>query len=211
MSAAMLFGCEHKLPSRRGGLAVCGGPCLGSALRLGAPTSNRIDRYDCDYKQHSNHNHWNADEIQRCGCDRATKEAWTGTCFQASAATKPAAICLSWGSPAAIIKHRPVTKRPNAIHLGNMANLIVAPTTCRHCILRRGLAGGNEVVWRCNRGPLTARLRAGLLFTPAAAPFGSGGAARSLSDKHCGRPPINPELAQRIRKALAVSEGPAFG
>jgi hypothetical protein len=31
-----------------------------------------------------------------------------------------AAMCLSWGSPAAIIKHRPVTKRPNAIHLGSM-------------------------------------------------------------------------------------------
>ena len=47
-------------------------------------------------------------------------------------ASTAAAICLSWGSPAAIIKHRPVTKRPNAIHLGSMANLIVAPTTCHH-------------------------------------------------------------------------------
>ena len=52
-----------------------------------------------------------------------------GICIQASTA---AAIFLSWGSPAAIIKHRPVMKRPNAIHLGSMANLIVAPTTCRH-------------------------------------------------------------------------------
>jgi hypothetical protein len=60
---------------------------------------------------------------------RGRKLGRSGICIQASTA---AAICLSWGNPAAIIKHKPVTKRPNAINLGSMANLIVAPTTCHH-------------------------------------------------------------------------------
>ena len=36
-------------------------------------------------------------------------------------------VCIQarLGRPAANIKNRPVTKRPNAIHVGSMANLIV--------------------------------------------------------------------------------------
>ena len=61
-----------------------------------------------------------------------TRRCKVGACIGIQASTA-AAICLSWGSPPAIIKHRPVTKRPNAINLGSMANLIVGPpTTCRH-------------------------------------------------------------------------------
>jgi hypothetical protein len=80
-----------------------------------------------------------ADGPRRIQASKSGARIWTklvkllldadSMCIQASTA---AAICLSWGSPAAIIKHRPVTKRPNAIHLGSMAILIVAPTTCRH-------------------------------------------------------------------------------
>ena len=58
-----------------------------------------------------------------CG-ERATGAFMCGE-TQASTAANPTAMCLSWGSPAAIIKDRPATKRPNAINLGSMANLIV--------------------------------------------------------------------------------------
>ena len=39
---------------------------LALPRRLPKPASNRIDRYDCEYQQQSDHNYWNADEIQ-CG------------------------------------------------------------------------------------------------------------------------------------------------
>ena len=44
-------------------------PCYLTVLprRLTKPASNRIDRYDCEYQQQSDHNYWNADEIQRGG------------------------------------------------------------------------------------------------------------------------------------------------
>jgi hypothetical protein len=50
-----------------GGAAVAWPP---SPRRLPKPASNRIDRYDCEYQQQSDHNHWNADEIQRGGSER---------------------------------------------------------------------------------------------------------------------------------------------
>jgi hypothetical protein len=42
-------------------------------------------------------------------------------------AARPIATCLSWGIPAASIKHKPTTKRPNAIHLGCMMDLNGSP------------------------------------------------------------------------------------
>lgn len=64
---------------------------------------------------------------------------------------------------------------------------------------------------QAERRPLTTPTTGSLLLTPAAGHLSVGRrAARSLSDKHCGRPPINPELAGRIRKALAVSERPGI-
>ena len=62
---------------------------------------------------------------------------------------------------------------------------------------------------QAERRPLTTPTTGSLLLTPAAGSVGRR-AGRSLSDKHCGRPPINPELAGRIRKALAVSERPGI-
>ena len=43
-------------------------------------------------------------------------------------------VCIQarWESPAANIRPRPVTKRPNAIHLGNMANLIACGPHDKH-------------------------------------------------------------------------------
>src|SRR6476660_9885533 len=101
-----------------------------------------------------------------------------GARIQASTA---AAICLSWGSPAAIIKHRPVTKRPKAIHLGSMANLIVAPTTCRH----RNYGARGPSAMRLSRGA-TAQSPDGLLFTPATDLSGSGasGGVRPRSSRY---------------------------
>ena len=49
---------------------------LALPRQLSKPASNRIDRYDCEYKQQSDHNHWNADEY-----DLAVPSAeggWTG-------------------------------------------------------------------------------------------------------------------------------------
>jgi len=40
---------------------------LALPRRLPKPASNRIDRYDGEYQQQSDHNYWNADEIQRGG------------------------------------------------------------------------------------------------------------------------------------------------
>ena len=57
-------------------------------------------------------------------------------------------ICIQarWGRPAANIKHRPVTKRPNAIHLGSIAKPHrVWPPRQALLSLRRAPAGGNEV------------------------------------------------------------------
>jgi len=34
--------------------------------------------------------------------------------------------------------------------------------------------------------------------------------AKRANGKHCGRPPINPELAERIRKAMAVRGRPGI-
>ena len=73
---------------------------------------------------------------------RLRKLGRAGTCIQASTA---AAIFLSWGIPAAIIKQRPVMKRPNAIHLGSMANLIVSPHDLPSLTLRRAPTGGKDV------------------------------------------------------------------
>ena len=50
---------------------------LALPRRLSKPASNRIDRYDCEYQQQSDHNHWNADEIQRWRF-RAREGGWTG-------------------------------------------------------------------------------------------------------------------------------------
>src|SRR5262249_53921616 len=38
----------------------------------------------------------------------------------------------------------------------------------------------------------------------------AGIARAKANGKHCGRPPIKPELAERIRKAMAVRGRPAF-
>ena len=45
--------------------------------RISKPTLDRIERHDREYEQHSKHNHWNADEIQCGGPERAAKEAGT--------------------------------------------------------------------------------------------------------------------------------------
>jgi hypothetical protein len=65
-------------------------------------------------------------------------------------------MCLRCGSPAAIIKHRPATKRPNAINLGSKANLIVGPPALS---LRPAPAGGNEVGVRCSWGVIHGPFR----------------------------------------------------
>ena len=64
---------EAQQGRERGRARRLGGVRLKLALprQLPKPASNRIDRYDCEYKQQSDHNHWNADEIQRGGSGRA--------------------------------------------------------------------------------------------------------------------------------------------
>ena len=102
-----------------------------------------------------------------------TARGRTGICIQASC-----------GRPAANIKHRPVTKRPNAIHLGSIANLW--PPRQALLSLRPAPASGNRVVSQCKMRGQTSSGK--IEVCP-----GSDGRLRSRARsrlrmvRHCGR------------------------
>jgi len=73
--------------------------------------------------------------------------------IHASTDVRPIARCLRYGRPAPINSDaNPATKRPNAIHLGCMVNLVGSPPNPRDVRLRRVLSDGNEVVSQCKNG-----------------------------------------------------------
>jgi hypothetical protein len=61
-------------PSSRTAAAAWRCVWLRLALLL-KPTLDLVDRYDREHQQHSDHKHWNSDDVHRCGSDRATEDA----------------------------------------------------------------------------------------------------------------------------------------
>ena len=124
--------------------------------------------------------------------------------IHASTDVRPIARCLRYGRPAPINSDaNPAAKRPNAIHLDCMVNLVGSPPNPRDVRLRHVMSGCNRVVSQCEM--------AGALVTiphrhrpnnaPTAGTFRVGRReARSLSERW----PADPLLARHRLRFKAI-------
>jgi hypothetical protein len=120
--------------------------------------------------------------------------------IHASTDVRPIARCLRYGRPAPINSDaNPATKRPNAIHLGCMVNLVGSPPNPRDVRLRHVMSGCNRVVSQCEMAGASVTIphRHRPNNAPTAGTFRVGRReARSLSERWPADPLLAPHRLQ---------------
>ena len=106
--------------------------------------------------------------------------------IHASTDARPIARCLRYGRPAPINSDaNPAAKRPNAIHLDCMVNLVGSPPNPRDVRLRHVMSGCNRVVSQCEMAGASGWVN----NAPTAGAFRVGRReARYLSERWPARP-----------------------